>query len=30
MRAVWYEWRGPARDTLVVGEMPDPQPGPGG
>ena len=29
MRAAWYERRGPARDTLVVGEMPDPEPGPG-
>lgn len=29
MRAAWYERRGPARDTLVVGEMPDVQPGPG-
>jgi NADPH2:quinone reductase len=23
MRAAWYEHRGPARETLVVGEMPD-------
>jgi NADPH:quinone reductase len=29
VRAAWYERRGPARDTLVVGEMPDVQPGPG-
>jgi NADPH2:quinone reductase len=29
MRAAWYERRGPARDLLVVGEMPDPHPGPG-
>jgi NADPH2:quinone reductase len=29
MRAAWYEHRGPARETLVVGEMPDPDPGPG-
>jgi NADPH2:quinone reductase len=29
MRAAWYERRGPARDVLVVGEMPDPHPGPG-
>ena len=29
MRAAWYERRGPAGDTLVVGEMPDVQPGPG-
>jgi NADPH2:quinone reductase len=26
MRAAWYERRGPARETLVVGEMPDPRP----
>jgi NADPH:quinone reductase len=29
VRAAWYEQRGPARDTLVVGEMPDVEPGPG-
>lgn len=29
MRAAWYEKRGPADDVLVVGEMPDPEPGPG-
>jgi NADPH2:quinone reductase len=29
MRAAWYERRGPASQVLVVGEMPDPQPGPG-
>jgi NADPH2:quinone reductase len=29
MRAAWYERRGPARQVLVVGELPDPQPGPG-
>jgi NADPH2:quinone reductase len=29
MRAAWYERRGPARGVLVVGEMPDPHPGPG-
>lgn len=29
MRAAWYEHRGAARDTLVVGEMPDPVPGRG-
>ena len=29
MRAAWFEQRGPAREVLVVGEMPDPQPGPG-
>ena len=27
MRAAWYEQRGPARDVLVVGEMPQPIPG---
>ena len=27
MRAAWYEHRGPAAQTLVVGEMPDPEPG---
>jgi NADPH2:quinone reductase len=27
MRAAWYEKQGPARDVLVVGEMPDPNPG---
>jgi hypothetical protein len=26
MRAAWYEKQGPARDVLVVGEMPDPSP----
>lgn len=29
MRAAWYERQGPARETLVVGEMPDVHPGPG-
>jgi hypothetical protein len=29
MDAAWYEKQGPARDVLVVGEMPDPAPGPG-
>ena len=29
MRAAWYERTGPAREVLVVGEMPDPEPGPG-
>ena len=29
MDAVWYEKQGPARDVLVVGQMPDPEPGPG-
>jgi len=26
MRAAWYEKQGPAREVLVVGEMPDPMP----
>jgi len=26
MRAAWYEQKGPARDVLVVGEMPEPVP----
>jgi hypothetical protein len=29
MRAAWHEKQGPARDVLVVGEMPDPVPGAG-
>lgn len=29
MRAAWYERRGPARESLVVGEMPDLEPGDG-
>jgi NADPH2:quinone reductase len=29
MRAAWYERQGAAREVLVVGEMPDPHPGPG-
>ena len=29
MRAAWYEKPGPARDVLVVGEMPDPVPAAG-
>ena len=29
MRAAWYEQRGPARQVLVVGEMPQPAPGEG-
>jgi NADPH:quinone reductase len=29
MRAIWYERQGPAPDVLVLGEMPDPAPGPG-
>ena len=29
VRAAWYERRGPARDVLIVGELPDPEPGPG-
>ena len=27
MRAAWYEHRGPAAESLVVGEMPAPEPG---
>ena len=29
MRAAWYERQGPAKDVMVVGEMPDPHPGAG-
>jgi NADPH:quinone reductase len=29
MKAAWYEKQGPARDVLIVGEMPDPHPGAG-
>jgi NADPH2:quinone reductase len=29
MRAAWYEKNGPAAEVLRIGEMPDPQPGPG-
>ena len=29
MRAAWYEKQGPAGEVLVVGEMPDIEPGPG-
>ena len=29
MKAVWYERQGQARDVLVVGDMDDPEPGPG-
>ncbi|GJD53930.1 Quinone oxidoreductase 1 [Methylobacterium crusticola] len=29
MRAAWYERNGPAGEVLQVGDMPDPQPGPG-
>ncbi|MBE7941083.1 MULTISPECIES: NADPH:quinone reductase [Ramlibacter] len=29
MRAAWYEKNGPAREVLVVGERPDPEPAPG-
>ena len=29
MKAAWYEKQGPAAQVLIVGEMPDPQPGPG-
>ena len=26
MKAVWFEKKGPAREVLIVGEMPDPTP----
>lgn len=29
MRAAWYERNGPAREVIAVGELTDPQPGPG-
>jgi NADPH2:quinone reductase len=29
MRAAWYEKQGPAAEVLHLGEMPDPQAGPG-
>jgi NADPH2:quinone reductase len=29
MKAAWYEKPGPARDVLIVGEMPNPHPAPG-
>jgi NADPH2:quinone reductase len=29
MKAAWYEKQGSAYDVLVVGDMPDPEPGPG-
>jgi len=29
MRAAWYEKQGPAREVLVVGEMPEPHPAAG-
>jgi NADPH2:quinone reductase len=29
MRAAWYDRQGPAAEVLRVGELPDPQPGPG-
>ncbi len=29
MKAAWYDRQGPARDVLVVGDVPDPNPGPG-
>ena len=28
MKAAWHETQGASRDVLVVGEMPDPEPGP--
>ena len=29
MRAAWYEKQGPPSESLVVGDMPEPVPGPG-
>lgn len=29
MKAAWYESQGPAHSVLEIGEMPDPEPGPG-
>jgi NADPH:quinone reductase len=29
VRAVWYDQQGPAADVLQIGDLPDPQPGPG-
>ena len=29
MRAIWYEANGPAEQVLILGELPDPLPGPG-
>lgn len=29
MRAAWYEKNGPATEVLLMGELPDPVPGPG-
>ncbi len=29
MKAAWYERTGPARETMIIGEMPAPAPGPG-
>ena len=29
MLAVWYDRQGPADEVLQVGELPDPEPGPG-
>ncbi|HEX7776160.1 MAG TPA: NADPH:quinone reductase [Parvibaculum sp.] len=29
MKAAYYERKGPAHDVIIVGDMPDPQPGPG-
>ncbi len=29
MKAAWYEKQGPPREVLIVGDMPDPTPGPG-
>ena len=29
MKALWYDRFGPAGEVLTLGEMPDPEPGPG-
>ena len=29
MQAGWYEKNGPANEVIVIGEMADPEPGPG-
>ncbi len=29
MRAAYFERKGPARDVILIGDMPDPEPGPG-
>ena len=29
MKAAWYERNGPAREVLILGDLPDPKPGAG-